>query len=92
MPIEHAAFDRDALAPELRALLEPDAESAGMVPLRQDRLPKPTSEPYSAKRDRRIKVAALGPAKSRPLDDDVAALPRSEPLRWAPTPPVPPLL
>jgi len=92
LPIEHAAFDRDALAPELRALLEPDAESAGMVPLREDRLPKPASEQYSVKRDRRIKVAALGPAKPRALDDDVAALPRSEPLKWAPTPPVPPLL
>jgi murein DD-endopeptidase MepM/ murein hydrolase activator NlpD len=83
-------FDRETLTPELRALLDPAPK---MVPLREDSSPKSTSVPIAARRDRRIKVAALGPSKPRPLTD-VAELPRSEPntLKWAPTPLVPPLL
>jgi murein DD-endopeptidase MepM/ murein hydrolase activator NlpD len=90
---ERVFFDRDALTPELRTLLDSDAEGPKIVPLREDRLPKPAIEPVGAKRDRRIKVAALGPSKPRP-DTDAALESRSEPssLRWVPTPPVPPLL
>jgi hypothetical protein len=88
-------FDRDALSPELDALLLPRLDDLRIVPLPKDSLPSgAVGDLLPAKRGRgtAIVVAAVAPSKSGPLSD-IGPHPLGEPrpLPWA-VPAVPPLL
>src|SRR6188474_3787886 len=88
-------FDRDALSPELRALLTSAVDDARIVPLPNDSPPYPAAADLLRAKGGRaaaIVVAALAPSKGGSLTDiGPNSLGEPRALSWA-IPAVPPLL